>query len=187
MGGTDKALLPLNGRSLIARVIEATRPQVVSLLINSNGPPSRLASFGLPVRADSLPGHLGPLAGLLTGLEWVRDTLPGVCWMASFATDTPYIPADLVARLTEAVRRDQADLAFATSGGRSHPVIGLWPVRLAGPLRHDLTERNVRKMRQWIAGYRVTTVDWPATPVDPFFNINSPEDALALTGTKIPA
>lgn len=178
-GGGDKPLKELGGKPLVVHTIERARPQVSTLLLNANGDPARFAGFGLPVVADSVEGFVGPLAGVLAGLEWARDAMPGTDWVASFATDAPFLPRDLVARLLEAVRREDADIGCAMSGGRTHPVFALWPVRLAGELRRALVEEEMRKIDRWTARYRVAYAAWPAEPVDPFFNVNTPEELAA--------
>ncbi len=185
MGGGDKCLLPLAGRPVLARIIERVRPQVGPVVLNANGDPARFAGFGLPVVADVVDGYAGPLAGVLTGLEWTRANAPDCPWVASFACDAPFLPADLVARLASAVADGGADMACAASNGRDQPVFGLWPVRLAAELRTALVEQDIRKVDLWTARYRLTRVTFPADPVDPFFNLNSPDDmvrAEALLG-----
>jgi molybdenum cofactor guanylyltransferase len=179
MGGGDKCLRPLGGRPILAHVIARARPQVRHLLLNANGDPARFAAFELPVAADVVPGFAGPLAGVLTGLEWARAHHPDCPRVATIATDTPFFPRDLVARLLAAAEREGADLACAASGGRAHPVFGLWPVRLAPDLRRAMTEDEVRKVDVWTARHRLVQVDFPALPFDPFFNTNRPEDLAA--------
>jgi molybdenum cofactor guanylyltransferase len=179
MGGGDKCLRPLGGRPILARVIERARPQAETLILNANGDPGRFAGFGLPVVADAVPGHAGPLAGVLTGLEWAATHRPGCGWVVSIATDTPFFPADLVARLLAAVGAEGARLACAASGGQAHPVFGLWPVALAGELRRALVEEGVRKIDAWTARYPLAKVEFPLGAVDPFFNANRPEELAA--------
>jgi molybdopterin-guanine dinucleotide biosynthesis protein A len=191
MGGGDKCLRPLAGRTILDWVIERTRPQVVALALNANGDPDRFAAFGLPVVADSVPDFPGPLAGVLAGLDWAARTLPDATHVASFATDAPFLPHDLVARLAEAVS-DGHELACAASQGRSHPVFGLWPTRLREALRAATVGEGVRKVDIWTARYRLATVEFPSTPVDPFYNTNRPEDLaeaerLAAAGAFSPA
>ncbi|MGQ9365689.1 molybdenum cofactor guanylyltransferase MobA [Azospirillum sp. ST 5-10] len=176
MGGGDKNLRTLGGRSILERIVAAVRPQVGALVLNANGDPARFAAFDLPVAADVVEGYAGPLAGVLTGLEWARATVPGVEWVASFATDAPFLPADLVARLRRAVEAEGADLACARSGGRDHPVFGLWPVRLADDLRRAMVEEGVRKVDAWTGRHRLAVAEFACDPVDPFFNTNRPED-----------
>lgn len=176
MGGGDKSLRMLAGRPILERIIDRVRPQVSDLLINANGDPSRFQHLGLPVAADVIEGFAGPLAGVLTGLEWVAENAPGAGWLASFATDAPFVPADLVARLVDAVEREGADMACAASGGRTHPVFGLWPVGLRAPLRRAMEDEDMRKIDRWTARYRLVEVDFPSDPFDPFFNINDPDN-----------
>lgn len=180
MGGGDKCLRLLGGRTILARIVERARPQVAALAINANGDAARFADYGLPVVADSVEGFAGPLAGVLAGLDWAARAVPAASHVASFATDAPFLPGNLVARLGEAVAAG-ADLACAASGGQAHPVFGLWPVRLHEALRRALVEEDIRKVDAWTARYRLAQVDFAAEPVDPFFNTNRPED-LAEAG-----
>lgn len=176
MGGGDKCLRLLGGRTILDRILTVARPQVGPLVLNANGDPARFDAFGLPIVPDSVDGHAGPLAGILTGLEWAAAQSPAVEWIASFPTDTPFLPGDLVARLAAAVERQDADLACARSGGQDHRVVGLWPVRLAGELRRALVDEGIRKVESWTGRYRLAAVEFPTDPVDPFFNANRPED-----------
>ena len=176
MGGGDKSLRTLGGRSILERIVATVRPQVGPLVLNANGDPARFAAFGLPVAADVVEGFAGPLAGVLTGMEWARNNAPDCRWVASFATDAPFIPADLVARLMTAVEREGADLACARSDGQDHPVFGLWRVDLAGDLRRAMVEEDMRKVDAWTARYRLAVADFATDPVDPFFNTNRPAD-----------
>lgn len=180
MGGGDKCLRSIGGQTLLARVIARARPQVGPLLLSANGDPARFAPFGLPVAADSIEGFAGPLAGVLAGLLWVRDRHPGVAWVASFPTDVPFFPTDLVTRLVSARKAEGAELAYAESGGRAHPVFGLWPVALAESLGRDLAAGGERKVGAWALQHRIATVAYPVEPFDPFLNINRPEDEAAV-------
>jgi len=176
MGGGDKCLRELAGEPILARVVARARPQVAALVLNANGDAARFAAFGLPVAADVIAGYAGPLAGVLTGLDWAAEHAPGCRWLASFATDSPFLPADLVARLAAAVEAEGADLACAASAGRTHPVFGLWPLALREELREAMTREDMRKIDAWTARYRLAVVEFAAAPVDPFFNTNRPED-----------
>lgn len=176
MGGGDKALQAIAGRPMLDLVVARARPQVSALVINAGGDAARFASFGLPVAADVVGGFAGPLAGVLTGMLWAQDNAPQCRWIVSIATDTPLFPHDLVDRLLAAVAEDRAELACAASGGRAHPVFGLWPIDLAQALRTALVEEGVRKIDAWTARYRVATVAFDTDPFDPFFNVNTPED-----------
>jgi molybdopterin-guanine dinucleotide biosynthesis protein A len=149
------------------------------LVLNANGDPSRFAGYGFPVVADAIPDFAGPLAGVLTGLEWAAREQPNAAWVASFAGDAPFVPLDFVARLRQVITAGNADMACAASGGRDHPVCGLWPVGLAANLRGALVDEGIRKVDLWTARHRLVRVEFADAPVDPFFNLNTPEDFAA--------
>jgi len=130
----------------------------------------------LDVVPDVIGDFAGPLAGVLTGLEWTAEHAPETEWVATFATDAPFVPADLVDRLLAALKRDNAEMACAASNGRTHPVFGLWPVALAGDLRRAMEEEDMRKIDRWTARYNLIEVDFSALPFDPFFNINDTDN-----------
>jgi molybdopterin-guanine dinucleotide biosynthesis protein A len=177
MGGGDKGRIRIGGQSILARVLERLRPQCNAIIINANGDPARFADTELPVVADSVPDFAGPLAGILAGLDWAAAHAPGVVDIVSVPGDCPFLPADLVARLRAARRAAGTPLACARSGEWRHPVVGLWPLALRGDLRTALLEENLHKIEAWTARHGVAIADWPAAPVDPFFNVNTPADA----------
>ncbi len=176
MGGGDKCLRMLGGATLLSRILERAAPQVERLALNANGDPRRFAAYGLPIIPDGLPDYAGPLAGILAGLDWAAAAAPEAGYLASFAADAPFLPTDLVQRLAAARMAAGADLACAASDGQRHPVFGLWPIRLREALRKALVEEEIRKVDRWTQRYRLAVVDYAARPVDPFFNINTPED-----------
>ena len=180
MGGGDKGLRALGGRTIMDYIVERVRPQVAVLLLNANGDPGRFSGYGLPVIADVISdesgGFAGPLAGVLTGMEWAAANQPQCSWVVTFACDAPFAPSDLVARFVAAVEEEGAAMACAASRGRAHPVFGLWPVALAAELRQVMSEEDIRKIDRWTARYNLIEVDFAADPFDPFFNINAPEN-----------
>ena len=176
MGGGDKPMRQIAGRTILERVIARLAPQCDGLILNANGDPVRFAAYGLPVIADRVADFPGPLAGILAGLDWLAENRPDVTWLLSAAADCPFLPRDLVARLEQARITQDAQLAVAASDGQSHPVIGLWSVALREELRHALVVEDVRKIDRWTARYRLATVTWPTSPLDPFFNANTIED-----------
>jgi molybdenum cofactor guanylyltransferase len=182
MGGGDKSLHMLGGISLLDWVIARLQPQVQAMVINANGDPARFAGFGLPVVADSAPDFAGPLAGVLAGLDWTAANRPDCEAVASVATDAPFVPRDLVDQLVRGANEAGADLACAASGGRAHPVFGLWPVRLREDLRHAVVAEGIRKVDTWTSRYKLATVSFSDRPVDPFFNANRPEDLMTAAG-----
>lgn len=179
IGGGDKPLREIGGRSILSRVIARLAPQCDGLALNANGDPARFQSFGLPVIADSIEGFAGPLAGILTGMDFAAKTLPDAQWIVTAAADTPFLPRDLVARLHAARRETDAPIAVASSSGRSHHVVALWSVALREDLRRALKDENLSKVSEWMARYRLATADWPVMPFDPFFNVNTIDDLAA--------
>ena len=176
MGGGDKPMRTIAGRTILDRVIARLGPQCDGLILNANGDPARFAAFGLPVIADGVSDFPGPLAGILAALDWAAANRPEVKLVLSAAADCPFLPRDLVSRLYAALVAENAELAVAASDGQSHPVIGLWSVALRDQLRHALVVEDVRKIDRWTARFRLATVTWPTTPLDPFFNANTMDD-----------
>jgi molybdopterin-guanine dinucleotide biosynthesis protein A len=176
MGGGDKPMRTIGGRTILARVIARLKPQCDGLILNANGDPARFAAFGLPVIADTVENFPGPLAGILAALDWTAESRPDVGWVLSAAADCPFLPRDLVARLQQARIAQGAQLAVAASAGQTHPVIGLWSVSLREELRYALVQEDIRKIDRWTERYKLATVTWPAEPLDPFFNANTMDD-----------
>lgn len=186
MGGGDKALLHVGGQSLLSHVIARLEPQVAGLALNANGDAARFANYGRPVLSDSIGGFPGPLAGVLAGLDWAAGE--GADAIVTVAADTPFFPADLVPKLLQAADDKTYPLAMATtpradgealkSGGKRvnrHPTFGLWPVALRDDLRAALQD-GLRKVVLWTDRHDAGEALFPATPFDPFFNVNTPED-----------
>lgn len=180
MGGGDKSLLPLGGGCVLDQVLSRFGPQIESLALSANGDPARFSRFGLPVLADTVEGFAGPLAGILTGLEWAVAGMS--CKMiVTAAGDTPFLPLDMVDRLAEAAGRHPGSIAIACSAGRRHPTFALWPTDCRDALRHFLVEEDNRRVSAFIERHGFVDVDFPVgqsagRPVDPFFNINVPDD-----------
>ena len=177
MGGGDKNLMDLGGKPLLAHILDRVDIAGLPVLINANGDAVRYAGFGLPVMADVIDGFAGPLAGILTGFDWMRRDQSDCTHLLSMATDAPFLPPDLLARLAAAVRGD-VDIAQAMSNGRRHPVFALWSRAVADDLRQALVDEHIRKIDDFTARHRCVTVDLSAEP-DPFMNLNRPEDFAA--------
>ena len=180
MGGGDKALRPFGQSTLLDQVLARMAGQRVrQVVLNANGDPARLARFRLPVLPDTVPDHPGPLAGVLAGMEWVLAHAPDATDILTVPTDSPFLPLDLADRLLAARDTARADMACATSGGQAHPVVGLWPVRLAPLLRDALVEERLHRIDRWTARFRLVHVAFATEPIDPFLNVNTPEDLEA--------
>lgn len=177
MGGGDKVRIRIGETTILVRVLARLAPQCSAIIINANGDPGRFADTRLLVVPDSVPDFAGPLAGILAGLDWAAANAPGVTDLVSVPGDCPFLPADLVQRLSAARAAQNTPLACARSGDWRHPVVGLWPVALRNDLRRALTEEGLHKIEVWTARHGVAIADWPDKRVDPFFNVNTPEDA----------
>lgn len=177
MGGGDKGLLTIAGQSLLARVIDRLAPQVAEIALNANGDAARFEALGLPVLPDTVQGHPGPLAGVLAGLDWAHSM--GADRIVTAAADTPFFPTDLVARL-QAIADPDLPLALASSKDAAgkvwrQPTFGLWPVSLRDDLRSSL-EVGLRKVVLWTDKHGAREALFETREVDPFFNVNTPED-----------
>ena len=177
MGGGDKTRIRNGGKTILERVLARCKPQCAAVILNANGDPARFSDTGLPVVPDTVPGFAGPLAGILAGLDWTAAHAPAITDVASVPGDCPFLPGDLVARLSAVREAAGVPLACARSGDWRHPVVGLWPVALREDLRKALVEENMHKIESWTARHGIAVGDWPATPIDPFFNVNTPADA----------
>ena len=189
MGSGDKCFAPLTGKPVLAHVIARFKPQVAALAINANDGPSRFAGFGLPIIADRIVGHAGPLAGLHAALAWAKEQGASIRYVVSVACDTPFLPDDLVERFLAALEETGRECCVARSGEGVHPVIGLWSIGIAGKLEAAL-DQGQRKASTWAEQQGAVEVFFPlrrlsGRAIDPFFNINRFEDlaeADALLG-----
>jgi len=179
MGGASKATLDLGGVRLIDRAISAAQAQCQAVAINLHDatPEAQapFASLGQPILTDALPGHAGPLAGVLAGLDYAAEK--GFDALLSLPCDCPFLPDDLAKRLFETAQKFGSGLACAASGGRTHHIVALWPTRLREKLRRAL-EEGLRKVGQFEQETGCAQVEWFFRERDPFFNVNTPEDLL---------
>jgi molybdopterin-guanine dinucleotide biosynthesis protein A len=185
MGGGDKNLMMLAGKPVLQHILDRVDFDNRPLMLNANGDPSRYADFGLLVCADVIDGYAGPLAGILTGLEWMAKHHSDCTHMISLATDAPFLPTDLVAKL-EASLDLGVDIVQAMSMSRRHPVFAIWPVALTGALRQAVVDEGLRKIDDFTDRYECVTVEFVGEP-DPFMNLNRPDDfdlAIQFLQTK---
>jgi len=180
MGGGDKCLQVLGERTMLAQVIARLGPQVARLVINANGPPERFTEYGLPVTADLIQGFAGPLAGVLTGMRWSIEHASQALAIITIPTDAPFLPMNLAERLIDASDGVPHRIVLAKSDGRTHPVVGLWPVALANDLDAAL-KAGVRKVLDWTDRHDTVHAAFPferigGEDLDPFFNANRPEE-----------
>ena len=175
-GGGDKYLMELNGRLLIDHIVGRVRPQTDDLIINSPSSNELLEKRNLPIIPDSIQGYAGPLAGILTGMEWVLKNKSECHWIVTFPSDAPFIPKDCVEKMKICAEKEKANIVCSASGGRAHPVCALWRVDLADDLRKAMLNEEMRKIDLWTARHRLAVVEFLNQPFDPFFNINNVGD-----------
>jgi len=186
-GGGDKCRQRLGGKTLLEHVALNAAAQVGALILNVNGDADRFPglgpdlgeNLGLAVVKDTIDGFCGPLAGVLAAMDYVAEHEPQARWVASFATDAPFVPVNWVRLVHAAIIQEGAQLGCVASHNRVHPVCGLWPVDLRFQLRTAIEDEAIRKVRAWTARYKMATVTFESDPVDPFFNINTPDDLAA--------
>ena len=177
MGGGDKCLLPLAGKTLLNRTIERAQPQVSQLLLNANGNSLRFARTRLPVVADKYPDNLGPLDGIHAGLNWMKTNASDKQWLASFASDTPFFPSNMVDQLID--KAGTSKLVVASSKLQAHPVFALWHISLLDTIETQLNSGVVPRLQDWIKKQELQIVEFETESYDPFFNINTPQDLYA--------
>jgi len=174
--GGDKCFQVLDGTTLLDRAVNLAKFQTPNLILNANGEAGRFNTFDFVIVPDIIQGGIGPLAGVLTGMEWAKIHAPQVRFLATYAVDTPFFPDDLVKRLYEQLQENTADIAIATSHGRKHPVFALWSIALSDHLRHAIECEKVRKVMAWAGQHNLVLVDFKPDGYDPFFNINTQQD-----------
>jgi molybdopterin-guanine dinucleotide biosynthesis protein A len=174
MGGVDKGLVELDGRPMVAHVLARLAPQVGALLINANQNAERYASFGHPVVADAVGGFAGPLAGLHAGMSAAATP-----FVVTVPCDSPFLPADLVARLSRGIAGGDAQLAVARTFGQPHPVFALVR-RDVLPHLAAFLQGGGRKIDAWYAALRVVEVPFDDEE-SAFRNINTTDELAAAT------
>ncbi|MCP8897793.1 molybdenum cofactor guanylyltransferase MobA [Gilvimarinus xylanilyticus] len=178
MGGGDKCLLPLAGQTLLSRSIERAQDQVEPLLLSANGNALRFARTKLTVVPDVFADFPGPMAGVHAAMDWMCRERPQCEWLASFACDTPFFPKDMCTQLQQA-SDSESKIIVATSNGRLQPVFALWHKSLLSELADTLQSGKIPWLQHWIAERPHTQVDFTCEPIDPFTNINTPQDLYA--------
>lgn len=179
MGHADKFLLRHRDRTLLQHCVELAKPQVNQLVISANGDPTRLEAYGLPVIPDFWPDHPGPLAGIISVMVWAQKARKDYAWLASFATDTPYFPQDLVNRLRSRAESDNAKVAFAATDPDNHYTFALWSADALAELmsRFNHGERSLHRVATALGASREVFSANDRT----FLNVNTPSEWQALT------
>jgi molybdenum cofactor guanylyltransferase len=174
LGGGDKCLISLEKEIILDKILKKILPQNKSIILNANGDPDRFSKYSFPIIQDTMDGYLGPLVGILSGMEWVRKNQKNKKYIVSIATDTPFFPYNLVEKLYSTVVARPEKIICASWQGRKNPIFAIWPISLSDDLRKDILLGS-RKIDSWTSKYGVYAINF-VSPNDPFFNINTPED-----------
>ena len=183
MDRNDKAFLSISDQPLLEIVVDRLRRQTRQVAINTNSNSPKYFKYGLPVLKDQIGGFLGPLAGVLTAMEWANDM--GYNKVATVAVDTPLFPKNLLKKLYQKMEVNNSDIVFAASASDHeqkkvlHPVFGLWKTYLFEDLKNEL-EKGMRKVTIWSDKHKASYVFFSDPRIDPFFNVNTPHDIVIL-------
>lgn len=182
--GALKPLRLLAGRPMVAHVVERLRPQVMDLVVVANKPDAAFRKLKVAVipdppdiqRAAKREGRkLGPLAGILAGMEWTRAHHPHAGWILTAPADVPFLPLDLTVRLCGHMHVPEPDVLMVRHGKRREHTIAVWSVKLAADLRRAVLEEGVRRVDEFARRYNFAELVWPG-PAAPFLNVNTPAE-----------
>ena len=183
MDRNDKAFLSISDQNLLEIVVDRLQRQTQHIAINTNSKNPKYVQHGLPILKDQIGGFLGPLAGILTAMSWASDI--GYKKVATVAVDTPLFPKNLLSELCKKMKASKSDIVFAASVSDHkqkkvlHPVFGLWKTYLFEDLSQEL-EKGIRKVTGWSERHKASSVCFSDERIDPFFNINTPQDVILL-------
>jgi molybdopterin-guanine dinucleotide biosynthesis protein A len=187
--GPLKPLRRLAGRPMVAHVVARLRPQVMDLVVVANAPDAAFRALKVPVipdppdiqRAAKREGRkLGPLAGILAGMEWARAHHPHAGWILTAPADVPFLPLDLTVRLCGHMHVPEPDVLMVRHGKRREHTIAVWSVKLAADLRRAVLEEGVRRVDEFAGRYSFAELVWPGGAA-PFLNVNTPAEFARAT------
>ena len=182
--GVAKPLRTLAGRPMVEHVVERLRPQVMDLVVVANDPEPAFRRLGVAVipdppdvrRVATREGRrLGPLAGILAGMEWSLAMHPHAGWILSVPADVPFLPPDLTVRLCGHLHVPEPDVLMIRHGRHREPALAVWSVKLAAALRRAVVDEGVRKVGEFVHRQNFAELSWPAGG-SAFVNVNTPAD-----------
>ena len=182
--GVLKPLRLLDGRPMVAHVVERLRPQVMDLVVVANDPMPGLGALKVPIIADPPDlqraaeqegRRLGPLAGILAGMEWTRHHHPHAGWILTAPADVPFLPLDLTVRLCGLMHVPEPDVLMVRHRRRREHTLAVWSVKLEAELRRAILEQGVRRVDEFARHYRMAELAWPGGGA-PFLNVNTPAE-----------
>ena len=192
--GPLKPLRPLGGRPMVAHVVERLRPQVMDLVVVANDPAPAFRALKVPVIADPPDiqraakregRRLGPLAGVLAGMEWSLKHHPHAGWILTAPADVPFLPLDLTVRLCGLMHVPEPDVLMVRHGKRREHTLAVWSVKLARDLRHAILEEGVRRVDEFARRHVFEELHWPGGAA-PFLNVNTPAELTVAAARLAP-
>jgi molybdopterin-guanine dinucleotide biosynthesis protein A len=182
--GVPKPLRRLGGKPMVAHVVERLGPQVMDLVVVANDPAPEFRALGVPVIPDAPDvrrmarkegRRLGPLAGILAGMEWSLKHHPHAGWIITAPADAPLLPLDLTVRLCGHMHVPEPDVLMVRHARRREHTLGVWSVTLAVDLRRAVVKEGLRRVEDFARRYRFAELAWPGSGAS-FLNVNTPED-----------
>ena len=174
MNKENKFLKNIGNKTILNEIVLKSLNQVNQLVINANIEKKEIKEFNIPVIKDTIKGNLGPLAGILSGMEYAEKKK--FKWLFTFPCDAPFFPENLVEKLLIQVSKQGSEIVIPKSNGRLHPVFGIWSVSLKKSLENSIKKEKIRKIDLWIQKHNFSYVNFQSTNFDPFFNINDLND-----------
>ncbi|MBX2857704.1 MAG: molybdenum cofactor guanylyltransferase [Cellvibrionaceae bacterium] len=175
LGGIDKCLLPLGDKSLLEHILGVLSAGNTTVLINTNRNLAHFQALQLPIISDTEVDHSGPIAGIIACLSWLRANCPEVQWLLTSGGDTPFLPANYVARFISATAKFNAGVVYAEYRSRYHYLNSAWHVSSLQPLL-QLKALGKLSLKEALSRFEHRRIDFSDQVQDPFFNINTPED-----------
>ena len=180
MGNINKSLALINNKTLLEITYGLVKKQLKNVVVNSNLNLKKKIKSNLEIIPDSIPGFLGPLSGILSGMQFAKKEYPKCKWLVSFPVDSIFFPSDFVEKMINRIN-NETQIVCATSNGRAHPVFAFWSLNLIDDLENALVEEGVRKIDEWTKRYNLEFTNFQNKDLDPFFNINTKEDLKFAT------
>lgn len=171
LGGSEKALVEINGQRLIDRLLERIRPQCPTLAISLRSLKPWADQYGMPILVDRPTAECGPLGGICAALNWAQSLDPEPDWVVTVPVDLPFLPPTLIQKLTAS----KTDICIATSGDQTHYTVAAWRPKLVEPLEQALRSGAVA-VKDFQSQCSSVAIEWPVEDIDPFFNVNTPEN-----------
>ena len=179
-GNINKSLALINNKTLLEITYGLVKKQLKNVVVNSNLNLKKKIKSNLEIIPDSIPGFLGPLSGILSGMQFAKKEYPKCKWLVSFPVDSIFFPSDFVEKMINRIN-NEPQIVCATSNGRAHPVFAIWSLNLIDDLENALVEEGVRKIDEWTKRYNLEFTNFQNKDLDPFFNINTKEDLKFAT------